>query len=191
VAAAGTAEEDRPLVADQRAAAVGQDRRACSETCLVLLALAGRGASNAAPVRGDGAADRGAARARGVIWAMAAGTSVETEVRERSSVYGAEGKGSSSGFGQHGRGRLSPLGSERGHARGKMSLAWLEGRHVGVSSHEARRSKWKSRFTALGHRERVVLDGGRIEGRVHREKVLEHLGGQAVEEDRPVTAPDH
>jgi hypothetical protein len=72
-----------------------------------------------------------------------------------------------------------------------MSLAWLEGRHVGVSSHEARRSKWKSRFTALGHRERVVLDGGRIEGRVHREKVLEHLDGQAVEEDRPVTAPDH
>jgi hypothetical protein len=31
-------------------------------------------------------------------------------------------------------------------AGGNMSLEWLEGRQVGVSSHEARRSQWKSRF---------------------------------------------
>src|SRR5215510_3817985 len=71
VATAGAAEEDRSLVADQPAAAVGQDRRALSETCPVLLALAGRGASDAAPVRGDGAADRGAARASGVVERLA------------------------------------------------------------------------------------------------------------------------
>jgi hypothetical protein len=71
----------------------------------------------------------------------------EMEVRKRSRVCGAEGQGGSAGFGRHGRGRTSPLGRDRGYARGKMSLAWLEGRHVGVSSHEARRSQRKSWFT--------------------------------------------
>src|SRR5206468_2760486 len=55
-------------VADRLAAAVGQDRRAFGETCPVLLALAGRGASDTVPVRGNGAADRGAAGARGIAW---------------------------------------------------------------------------------------------------------------------------
>jgi hypothetical protein len=54
VAAAGPAEADRPLVTDQRAAAVGQDWRARGETCPILLVLASQGASDAAPVRGDG-----------------------------------------------------------------------------------------------------------------------------------------
>ena len=145
--AACPTEEDRPLVADECTAAVGQDRGALGETCPLLLALAGRGVSDAAPVRGNGAADRGAARARGITWAMAAGISVETEVRERSSFCGAEGKGGSSRFGQHGRGSTSPLGRDRGHAGGTMSLAWLEGRHGGISSHDARRSTWKSRLS--------------------------------------------
>jgi hypothetical protein len=48
--------------------------------------------------------------------------SFETEVRGRSGVSGAEGKGGSSACGRHGRGRTSPLGSDRGHAAGKMSL---------------------------------------------------------------------
>jgi hypothetical protein len=39
-------------------------------------------------------------------------------------------------------------------------------------------------FAALGHRERMVLDGGRIERRLHGEKVLQRLRGQAVGHQR-------
>src|ERR1019366_9711641 len=53
VAAAGAAEEDRELVADQLAAAAGEDGRAVGETCAVLLAAVGRRGSEAAGVRGD------------------------------------------------------------------------------------------------------------------------------------------
>jgi hypothetical protein len=60
------AEEDRPLVADQRAAAVGRDWRARGETCPVLLAPAGRGASDEASVRSDSAEDLGATAASGI-----------------------------------------------------------------------------------------------------------------------------
>jgi hypothetical protein len=146
VAAAGAAEEDRSLVADQPAAAVGQDRRARGEACPVLPALAGRGASDAAPVRGKGAADRGAAGARGIAWARAAGTSVETEARGRRGVCGAEGKGGSSGVRRDGRGRTSPLGNDWAYTGGKNSLEGLEGRQVGVYCYEASRPKWKSRL---------------------------------------------
>ena len=78
------------------------------ETCPVLLARAGRGASDAAGVRGNGAADRGAAGARWIAWAMAAGISVETEARRRSGVCGADSTGGSSGFGP-GRGGSRPF----------------------------------------------------------------------------------
>src|ERR1022692_2190828 len=65
-AAGGAAEEDRDRAADQLAAAAGKDGRAVSETCPVLLALVGRGPSDAAGVRGDSAADLGAAVTGGV-----------------------------------------------------------------------------------------------------------------------------
>jgi hypothetical protein len=71
VAAAGTAEENRPLVADQPAAAVGQDRRARGKTRPVLLALAGRGASDEASVRRHAAEDLAAAAASGVVERLA------------------------------------------------------------------------------------------------------------------------
>src|ERR1019366_1239571 len=61
VAAAGAAEEDRELVADQLAATVGEDRRQADQARSVLLASVGRGPSDAAGVRGDSAADLGAA----------------------------------------------------------------------------------------------------------------------------------
>ena len=51
----------RPLVADQRAAAPGQNRRTLSETRAVLLAAAGGEPPDTAPVRGDAAANLGAA----------------------------------------------------------------------------------------------------------------------------------
>ena len=61
VAAAGAAEEDRELVADQLAATVGEDGRAVGETCAVLLASVGRGPSDAAAVWGNFAEGLGAA----------------------------------------------------------------------------------------------------------------------------------
>jgi DDE family transposase len=63
VAAAGAAEANRKVVADQLAAAAGEDGRAAGEACSILLAFAGRKPSDAAPVRGHAAADRIAALA--------------------------------------------------------------------------------------------------------------------------------
>jgi hypothetical protein len=71
VATAGPADEDRPLVTDQPAAAVGQDRRARGKTRPVLLALAGRGASDEARVRRNATADLAAAAASGVVERLA------------------------------------------------------------------------------------------------------------------------
>jgi hypothetical protein len=45
---------------------------------------------------------------------------VETQARGRGGVCGAEGKGGSSGFGRHGRGRTSSRRSDRGTREGKM-----------------------------------------------------------------------
>ncbi len=58
VAASGAATENRELVPDELAAAVGEDGRAAGETCPVLLAGAGGEPSDSAAVRGHGAADR-------------------------------------------------------------------------------------------------------------------------------------
>lgn len=52
------AEEDRELVADQLAAAVGEDRGQAGEARPVLFAGAGREPSHTAPVREHGSADR-------------------------------------------------------------------------------------------------------------------------------------
>src|SRR5206468_5639070 len=66
LAAAGAAEADRKLVADEPAATAGEDRWQAGEACPVLLAAAGGESSDAAVVRKHGAADRGAAGADGV-----------------------------------------------------------------------------------------------------------------------------
>ena len=66
MAVAGAAEEDRELVADQLTATVGEDRRQADLARPVLLASVGRGPSDAAGVRGDSAADLGAAVTGGV-----------------------------------------------------------------------------------------------------------------------------
>jgi hypothetical protein len=66
LAAAGAAPEDRRLVVDQLAAAVGEDRRTASETCAVLLAAAGRRASHAAAFWQHAEKDCGAAAAERV-----------------------------------------------------------------------------------------------------------------------------
>jgi hypothetical protein len=112
VAAAGTAEEDRSLVADQRAVAVGQDRWARGETCPVLLALAGRGASDEASVRSDAAEDLGAAATSGIAKRLAGenpiqGIGKDGEVSEKTLRVGAV-----RGFervGKGGTGRFGPL----------------------------------------------------------------------------------
>src|ERR1019366_4184136 len=66
VAAAGAAQKDRSLVADQLATEVGEDGRALGEACALLLAAVGGRSSDAAGVRGNFAEDLGAAIAGGV-----------------------------------------------------------------------------------------------------------------------------
>jgi len=63
VTALVTRAEDQELIADELAAAVGQDGRAAGETCPLLLAAVGRGASDSEAVRKDAENDRGAAAA--------------------------------------------------------------------------------------------------------------------------------
>src|SRR5712692_7522321 len=58
------AAEDQEVVADQFTAAVGEERRTAGETCEVLLALAGRGASESEAVRKHPQNDCGASVAR-------------------------------------------------------------------------------------------------------------------------------
>ena len=61
VAAAGAAEEDRQLVADEFTAAAGENGRPIGQARAVLLAAAGGKRPDAAAVRGDGATDCGLA----------------------------------------------------------------------------------------------------------------------------------
>ena len=60
----GTAAEDQELVANQFAAALGQDRRTAGETCALLLAAIGRGALEPEAVQQHAANDLGTAAAR-------------------------------------------------------------------------------------------------------------------------------
>ena len=66
VAAAGVAQANRELVADEFAAAAGEDRRTAGETCSLLLAAAGGETSDAAAVRGDAGTDRAATDTDGI-----------------------------------------------------------------------------------------------------------------------------
>jgi hypothetical protein len=58
VAAGGVAQVNRELVADQLAAAAGEDRRTAGQTCALPLATAAGRTSDAAAVRGDAGSDR-------------------------------------------------------------------------------------------------------------------------------------
>ena len=60
VAAAGAAEENRPLVAHELAAAAGENRRTPDQARPILLAAAGGESPHAAAVWGHAAQDRGA-----------------------------------------------------------------------------------------------------------------------------------
>src|ERR1019366_2493962 len=66
VASAGAADEDRHLVADQLAAAAGENRRAFDKACSVLLVAAGRESSHPPALRKHAAEDRDAAAAGGI-----------------------------------------------------------------------------------------------------------------------------
>ncbi len=59
----GAAAARRQLVAHEPATTIREDGRAADQACSLLLALAGGGASDAATLRGHGAADRGVAGA--------------------------------------------------------------------------------------------------------------------------------
>lgn len=67
VAAAGAAEENRQMVADEPATEAGEDRRPAGKARPLLLAAAGRESSDAPPLRVDGTADRVAALASGLV----------------------------------------------------------------------------------------------------------------------------
>ena len=64
VAAAGATEEDQQLVADEFAAAAGENGRTAGETCAILLAFAGRRALEPEAVQQHAANDLGTAAAR-------------------------------------------------------------------------------------------------------------------------------
>src|SRR6266849_4541402 len=92
VAAAGAAEEDRELVADQLAAAAGEDGRAVGETCALLLASVGRGPSDAPSFRGDFAEDLGVTVAGGVAIDSWREVGEERAARERCLVNEPESR---------------------------------------------------------------------------------------------------
>ena len=66
LAAAGAAEEDRQLVADELAAAAREDGRAVGEACPLLLVDAGREPSGAAALWSHAVQDRGATLDSGI-----------------------------------------------------------------------------------------------------------------------------
>ena len=66
VATAGAARADREVVADQLAAAVGEDRRTAHPTCALLLVAVGGEPSDAAVVCRHAAKDHDAAVASGI-----------------------------------------------------------------------------------------------------------------------------
>jgi hypothetical protein len=66
VAAAGVAEANQELVADESAATVGKYWRAAGEACALLLVTLGGRTSDAAAVRGDAGSDRTATGADGI-----------------------------------------------------------------------------------------------------------------------------
>jgi hypothetical protein len=66
LAAAGAAGVDREMVADQLAAAVGEDRRTAHQTCALLLVAAGGASPDPAALCRHAGEDRGAAVASGI-----------------------------------------------------------------------------------------------------------------------------
>ena len=78
MAAAGVAQANRELVADEFAATAGEDRRTAGETCPLLLAFAGGEPSDEAALWEYGAADRGAVAFGGIAEAVA-GKSIQSQ----------------------------------------------------------------------------------------------------------------
>ena len=77
-ASAGAAEENRPLVAHQLAAAAGEDGRPAGEACSLLLTALGREPSDAAALRSHAGQDRAAAGSHEVIPAQVVGKRTKT-----------------------------------------------------------------------------------------------------------------
>jgi len=101
VASPRAAEENRRLVADELAAAVGQDRWAAGQACPLLLAATCRGASASTPVRVDAPANLGAASAERVAlrWRL---QNLGSREEGRSGVWELD-YASASGAGQTGK----------------------------------------------------------------------------------------
>src|ERR1035437_904584 len=91
MAAAVVAQADRELVADQLAAAAGEDGRTAGETCPLLLALAGGEPSDEAAVWEYGAADRGAVASGGIAEAVA-GKSIQSQEGTEGCLTRPDGK---------------------------------------------------------------------------------------------------
>ena len=67
MATAGSARADREVVANQLAAAAGENRRAFNKACTLLLAVAGGESSDAAVLREHAAENRDAAVTSGIV----------------------------------------------------------------------------------------------------------------------------
>ena len=106
VAAAGAAEENRELVADQLAAAVGEDRRQADQARALLLADAGREPSDAAAIWKHGATARRLAGADRIEEAMGVAKRGDQEVRLGEVFVECAEKTEFPGFGFPGRRKL-------------------------------------------------------------------------------------
>ena len=133
LATIGAAAEDQKLVADQLPAAAGEDGRSMGQARTVLLVAPGGEPSDAASVRGPGAADCWVASASGVIQALAAEKSIPSEsrhaavsekntLRSRGSVFSGplEGQlGAAGTIRARNRKWKGPLGDECMYTRGR------------------------------------------------------------------------
>jgi hypothetical protein len=106
LAAAGAAEADRKLVADEATATAGEDGRTIGETRPLLLAATGGEPPDAAAVRKHAAADRGVGRASGVAidsWRE----NLAEKVSGRSVCATRRKARQFRGFGAQGKGRMA------------------------------------------------------------------------------------
>ena len=124
-----SATEDRELVLDELAAAVGEDRRTAGEACAILLAFAGRRALEPEAVQQHAANDLGTAAARRLA-TQERGEFSCSEVVRRISVSGEAGCG---GQNPHidsaGRPKRAAMPPQRGH--GDLSLT-RQGRRLSL-----------------------------------------------------------
>src|ERR1017187_657516 len=156
VAAAGVTKANRELVADESAAAAGEDRRTAGQTCALLLAIVGGRPSEPAAVWEYGAADRGAVASGGIAEAVA-GKSIQSQEGTEGCLTGPDGKAVVSSFGTrvgaHGTLCLAPGPAKENND----ALESLKGYRVGGGRELKRKFRIKGSKTQVDRRLAVAI----------------------------------